>query len=51
VHACSRVGEFGSSKTTPELRRDVVPPDGDGDLDDVRDGDTDREAKMLGDTD
>ena len=51
VHACARVADAGSWKTTLELRRDVVPPDGDGDGEDVRDGVSDREAGLLRETD
>ena len=51
VQACARVADAGSWKTTAELRRDVVPPDGDGDGDVVRDGENDREAALLGETD
>jgi hypothetical protein len=51
VHACARVADAGSWKSTLELRRDVVPPDGDGDSDDVRDGVSDREEELLLETD
>ena len=56
VHASARcsdaeLNDAGSWKTTAELRRDVVPPDGDGDGDDVRDGVGDREAGLLRETD
>ena len=57
VHACARCADRvpdrpdGSWNTTLELRRDVVPPDGDGDGDDVFDGVSDREAALLGETD
>ena len=47
-HACARATDDGSWKTTLELRRDVVPPDGDGDGDNVRDVVDDREAALLG---